>query len=295
VNTGVDIRKVIADAATRRAAITRGCASGTKEGEWAADLASKNGFRTQAEENDANERAIAQALWEMVQEEESRKLNVEGELWKTDGFVWTPENGLQEPGPPSGPSSASASLLASNKAPTAFRAAPPATRKPLTFSQPNTDPSIRPQTITRDTQPTSRPAHGAAPVKTAPSRSMEEKRLAQATIIDLSSSDDDASSCNHHSNGTPPSTSSMWACPICTLANPCTYLVCDACGIERPSSVIQGAPGRSTASTVRTLAQTSRGSTEPAKKLGWNCKNCGSFMESKWWTCSACGRMKASS
>ncbi len=295
MNIGVDIRKVIADAATIRAAITTGCASGTREGEWAADVASKNGFRTQAEENDANERAIAQALWEMVQEEESRKLDVKGELWKTDGFVWTPESGLQEHGPSARPTSASESLLAANKPPTVFRVAPPATKIPLTFSQPNTSPSIRPQTSTRATRPTSRLAHGAAPVKTALSRSMEVKRPAQATIIDLSSSDDYDSSCNDHSNGTPPSTSFMWACPICTLANPRTFLICDACGIERPSSLIQGAPRRSTGSAIRALAQRPTRSTEPAKKLGWNCRSCGSFMESKWWTCSACGKMKASS
>jgi hypothetical protein len=29
--------------------------------------------------------------------------------------------------------------------------------------------------------------------------------------------------------------------------------------------------------------------------LGWLCDQCGSFMESQWWTCSCCGKMKPSS
>ncbi|UKZ64776.1 uncharacterized protein TrAtP1_005987 [Trichoderma atroviride] len=56
--------------ATKR---SRGCATeklSENEIHDIADTASKNGFRTQAEEDEANELAISQALWELAQEDE---------------------------------------------------------------------------------------------------------------------------------------------------------------------------------------------------------------------------------
>ena len=73
---GEDMRSVIAAAAERRVAVLRGCGTDKldeKEIEEISDAAAKNGFRTQAEEDEANEAAIAQALWEMVQEDERGK------------------------------------------------------------------------------------------------------------------------------------------------------------------------------------------------------------------------------
>ena len=70
---GSDVRKVIADAAQRRIDVTNGCASGSSDSEKLADEASRNGFRTKAEEDDANERAIMQAYIEMIQEDEKEK------------------------------------------------------------------------------------------------------------------------------------------------------------------------------------------------------------------------------
>lgn len=66
----MDVRKVIANAAQRRIDVTKGCASGSSEGERLAEEMSKNGFRTKAEEDDANEQAIMQAYIEMIQDEE---------------------------------------------------------------------------------------------------------------------------------------------------------------------------------------------------------------------------------
>ncbi|OAX83951.1 hypothetical protein ACJ72_01692 [Emergomyces africanus] len=70
---GTDMRQVIADAAQRRITVTKGCASGSSDGEKLADEASKNGFRTKAEEEDANEHAIIQAYIELIQEEEKEQ------------------------------------------------------------------------------------------------------------------------------------------------------------------------------------------------------------------------------
>ncbi|QPG95926.1 hypothetical protein C2857_002541 [Epichloe festucae Fl1] len=74
---GQDIRQTIATAVERRNAVLRGCGSERYNDEQIheiADAASKNGFKTQAEEDEANEAAIAQALWELVQEDEKKKL-----------------------------------------------------------------------------------------------------------------------------------------------------------------------------------------------------------------------------
>lgn len=72
---GEDIRRVITSAVERRNAIDKGCGSTNytdREIQTIADTATKNGFRTQAEEDAANEAAIAQALWELVQEDEKK-------------------------------------------------------------------------------------------------------------------------------------------------------------------------------------------------------------------------------
>ncbi|KAI0881640.1 WLM-domain-containing protein [Annulohypoxylon maeteangense] len=71
-----DIRRVIVGAVERRNNSLRGCANDNRpqnEIQQIADTATKNGFRTQAEEDAANDAAIAQALWELVQEEEMAK------------------------------------------------------------------------------------------------------------------------------------------------------------------------------------------------------------------------------
>ncbi|KKZ62179.1 hypothetical protein EMCG_03317 [[Emmonsia] crescens] len=86
---GTDMRQVIADAAQRRITVTKGCASGTSEGEKLADEASKNGFRTKAEEEDANEQAIMQAYIELIQEEEKEQY----------GNSYIPPSGIHPAGP----------------------------------------------------------------------------------------------------------------------------------------------------------------------------------------------------
>ncbi|KAI1445917.1 WLM-domain-containing protein [Annulohypoxylon stygium] len=73
---GQDIRRVIVGAVERRNNSLKGCANDNRpqnEIQQIADTATKNGFRTQAEEDAANDAAIAQALWEVVQEEEMAK------------------------------------------------------------------------------------------------------------------------------------------------------------------------------------------------------------------------------
>ncbi|KAI9899168.1 hypothetical protein N3K66_005629 [Trichothecium roseum] len=73
---GEDIRRVIADAVERRNATLRGCGTERLNDSQVRDISdsvARNGFRTKADEDEANESAIAQALWELTQEDEKAK------------------------------------------------------------------------------------------------------------------------------------------------------------------------------------------------------------------------------
>jgi hypothetical protein len=70
---GTDMRRVIADAAQRRIDVTEGCASGAENSNELAEEASRNGFRTKAEEDDANEQAIMQAYIDLIEQEERER------------------------------------------------------------------------------------------------------------------------------------------------------------------------------------------------------------------------------
>lgn len=108
-----------------------------------------------------------------------------------------------------------------------------------------------------------------------------------------------------------------WACEICTLVNPPTHLLCDACGIERRSRITppqssahanaqnwmpprekprSGIVESNSAKAVRMLREMDAKEKHKAKApLGWLCQRCGQFMEREWWTCANCGEMKSSS
>lgn len=87
VEQNVDMREVIARAAERRLNITQGCASGTAEGDRAAEDASENGFRTKADEDEANERAIVEALNDLMEEDSKASLHRSTTPGTLDGFV----------------------------------------------------------------------------------------------------------------------------------------------------------------------------------------------------------------
>lgn len=73
---GRNIRNIIADTVERRNRTDKGCGNENRNEEEIRQISEtwrRNGFKTQAEEDAANEAAIAQALWELVQEDEKRK------------------------------------------------------------------------------------------------------------------------------------------------------------------------------------------------------------------------------
>ncbi|KAL1794590.1 hypothetical protein ACET3X_006406 [Alternaria dauci] len=105
VQRGIDMRKVIADAASRRNSITDGCASGSANAGRLVNQQEQEGFRTKAEQDDANDWAIAQALQDLMYDEEMQRL---GAPTGNGGLTWDPENGLGfDRDPPSRSQSAS--------------------------------------------------------------------------------------------------------------------------------------------------------------------------------------------
>ncbi len=109
-----------------------------------------------------------------------------------------------------------------------------------------------------------------------------------------------------------------WACEICTLVNPSTYLCCDACSTERTEAKITHPPSKLThpgttlrsttsplinnrpnpksklkKSSIQSLISLENASkNKPPSSIGWVCHRCGNFMENEWWTCARCGVMK---
>ncbi|KYK54621.1 DNA damage response protein WSS1 [Drechmeria coniospora] len=72
---GQSIRHVVGAAAERRNRILRGCPAERLNGreiQEIADRATENGFRTQAEEDGANDAAIARAMWESFRDEDGQ-------------------------------------------------------------------------------------------------------------------------------------------------------------------------------------------------------------------------------
>lgn len=254
---GTDMRRLRADAAQRRIEVTSGCASGTAHSAGLAEEASRNGFRTKAEEEDANEQAILQAFIELIQEEEREKY---GELY----IPPSQEN-------PAGPRTGERPDIDLSE--------------PVENSQPGLPPEQMPET--------------------------------SSSAADNSSYD------------------SPWTCTTCTLENPPSFLCCDVCAAERPVPSVEKPtitsrqhtpavplkpePERSRKRVLQVDEAEERDEAPPRggfafknrtraldslasihrdtskRPLGWLCDQCGSFMESQWWTCSCCGKMKPSS
>lgn len=97
---GSDLRRVIADQATRRKAISTGCASGSRDAIKLSQQAESNAFSTKAEEDDANNLAISRALQELMEQEEDQKLSgtFEGSS-PGGGLAWSTKKGLYNAGP----------------------------------------------------------------------------------------------------------------------------------------------------------------------------------------------------
>ncbi|WPJ57513.1 hypothetical protein SMAC4_04948 [Sordaria macrospora] len=195
---GQDIRRVIVEAVERRNKTLKGCGVGVKDtgdkglGEQEIrkieEQATRNGFRSRAEEDEANEAAIAQALWELVQEDEKKKFG-SGYVEPSREFPAGSQGAFQQTQEDlEGKGSATSSLS-----------------------------SKQPPPIPHHTKPAARPT------VTSPRSPPPPQISAEREPSNESSSDG-------------------WACRICTLHNPDTFLLCDACGTKRLPRTLTSTP-----------------------------------------------------
>lgn len=259
VLVGTDMRQVILNAVERRNTVLKGCGADDRSANEINDLANQatqNGFRTQAEEDEANDRAIAQALWELVQEDEKKEYgdqyipSTPANPTGNGGGVVSPRKRAIADSPSSSSSSSRTPTHARGIRPDAKHISrlvtQPTTKKPKTIIPP------RPTTLTYSTSQPQPPAPSYTPTPKPPTG---------------------------------------WTCPICTLHNPINFLACDACTSERPVEITQK------------LAAGARDNNAPAipkpssrpRPQTWRCRACSTNMESSWWTCSTCGKMKEDS
>lgn len=259
IRRGVDIRNVIADAAARRATITKGCASGVSaEREKEIDKeTNKTGFRTKAEEDDANEEAIMIAYIDLVQEEEREKYgdayippSKENPAGSQGGFNKVkPEPGTR-----------------SNRAPPI-----PESSKPVNPATSNAGPNYGQRTQTPHTQP---------PLPKPPSRHSDTWTCEICTLVNPTN----YLCCDACSTERP----SLPSLPPSTAPNPQKTASTQA----MPSSIRDSNSKKAVKSLMSLDATILR---LPQKPIGWSCHNCGNFMESEWWTCARCGSMKQTS
>lgn len=259
---GEDIRQVIARAAERRNAVLKGCGSerfNDREIYEIADTATKNGFKTQAEEDEANEAAIAQALWELVQEDEKAKYGQSYVRPSADhpggrggGFLISDAVGAASE---AGPSNNGIQPVVGRESKDTEQGATNGDRQDPVFWVCGTCTLHNPQQYlcceacgserTQAKRPRSRAEdHATEPAKKKPGTTT----TSTASTIDLTG--DSPQKPKKH----------------------------DAHASKKQAHVSSSSPPPG-----------------PASNWVWICSFCGTAMERQWWTCSVCGKMKESS
>jgi len=261
---GADPRKVIADAIERRTTVLKGCGSGKKdqkEIKAIADEATNSGFTTKAEEDEANDRAIAQALWELVQDEEREKY---GESY----IPPTAQNPMGNGGN---------SMPMQPMIPSGTRQG--STRPVSRLVQPSPPPLHSKPTRTHSSTQSSTPSQIQSQIQSQHSDSRPAMKRPRTEPPTQAAS---------FPKSNRPIQDDIWECEICTCHNPVTFLCCDACGTERPAAL-----SHKFAEASLTTLPTEFG--KPSAPKTWTCHRCTTEMEEKWWTCSTCGAVKLSS
>ncbi|KAJ5754021.1 uncharacterized protein N7511_008174 [Penicillium nucicola] len=270
VMRGTDIRKLRADAAQRRTEVTAGCASGTDRSTELAEEASRNGFRTQAEEDDANERAIMEAFIELIQEEEREK----------HGSSYIPPSQEHPAGPRTEssppPAGTNTPPATSDTLPVLPHKAPAAGQTKASNSKADNSSYDRPWTCPTCTleNPSNFLCCDVCAAERPPPINTQPKHGSSPGSI--------------NTRGNTPNQSSRSV----SQGSIKRSLPSDQADDDTKN------PKNAFAFKNRTYAKDSLKSLDQGvnkKPLGWVCTSCGSFMETQWWTCSCCGTMKPSS
>lgn len=300
IQRGQDIRKVITDAVERRNRADRGCGStnySDKEIQTLSETATKNGFRTQAEEDAANEAAIAQAMWELVQEDEKKK-HGDNYIPPSAHLPGGNGGGAFYPTSGGGPSTSTPPPV-----PLWSRPPGPGDAKPSGSVKPTS--SIPPVA--------SGWTCGTCTLHNPPSFSSCDACGADRPTPRV--------------GPTAPPRTEEWACGTCTLLNPLTRQVCDACGTGRPAGVNPRQTDERSSKRPRTTPGAANAASRPARPLSsadlshsrmvsfrnsssgassrppaapsgpafWECSRCANVVERQWWSCGKCGNVKESS
>ncbi|KAL8912329.1 MAG: hypothetical protein Q9171_002616 [Xanthocarpia ochracea] len=265
IRRGTDIRKVIADAAQRRIDIMRGCAdTDTARVREIVDQTNKSGFKTKAEENDANEEAIMLAYIDLVQEEEREKYgknyvppskdNPAGSQDRSPFARSQPKPESSQPLPPSIPQSSKPTSGGASVPTHIFDLDDPASAADFSSSWTcNICTLVNPPNyLSCDACGTDRPSPPPSPIQ------------------------------SHRSPPAPPSRNSG-----STSNNNNNDVVKSSNHSRLPNKASKFENIRSLNAEIERKAQ--------AQPVVWQCMGCGNWMENQWWTCGSCGMMKARS
>lgn len=276
VRKGQDIRRVIVDAIERRARITRGCAAtnhSAQEIQDIADSSTSSGFKTKAEEDKANDQAIAQALWELMQEEEQQKY----------GTDYVPVTRSDPVGNGGGTSIQLKKAGNGCPKPPLSSSSPPHKRsrhgRPADVD--TTSSRIHAQDCTISKKVKNLPVNIIGGQELVPPNlPLFTTELQPVSIAALSHKPDVPSRLAHHGL-------LKWLCPVCTCHNPETFLCCDACASQRPAADKR--------EMVDEDGKRIKGMSQKPMLKTWVCHGCGNEIENHWWTCNVCETVKLSS
>lgn len=251
---GTDIRKVIVDAIERRNKVLKGCGESRMnpiEIKDLADEATQNGFKTQAEEDQANEMAIAQAMWELVQEDQKMEY---GDLYVPPSVQNPAGNGGGNVG----------GQLSAKKPQSSYKQPPP--KQASTPSLNSAGMGIPRQPLGHVSRLVLESSNKIS--KPSPRPKDTQNEPAQGPVY-------------------PVPVLTGWTCTICTLHNPIEFLCCDACTTERPESITKqialNAQKKASAtkpSASQQLMWTCRWCSTKMDNQWWTCSTCGKMKES---------------
>ncbi|TEA12472.1 DNA-dependent metalloprotease WSS1 [Colletotrichum sidae] len=255
---GSDIRRTIMSAIDRRNNTLEGCGNTShndREIQQISETATRNGFRTQAEEDAANEAAIAQALWELVQEEEKQRY----------GNYYVPPSAQNPTGNGGG------SVMGERKQ--TNNGTPPPIPKP----------ESRPQPVPR---PETRPPGIAAP---SPQSAHQRGWTCQICTLYNPATFLCCDACGTEKGKDPQR--KVWT-PNANKRERQQAPAVPAGEHQRSVVDLTNSPPRPTSNFSLTAGQHAAALAEAST---WQCSLCSTIMERQWWTCSTCGVMKDNS